>query len=162
MLVRIGYRMLGNLEDARDAVQETFLRMWKSGKGLDAQTSPRPLLIRILTNLCIDQLRRRKQFRLFSLDREENRPVERELPSSDDPHRNLESRELGKRIEDAVAQLAPKQKTVFVLRDMEGYSVKEVAEMVGRSKNTVLVNLHLARKNLRQRLSDILEAQESK
>jgi RNA polymerase sigma-70 factor (ECF subfamily) len=145
-LVAIAYRMLGNFEDARDFVQEAFLRLWKTGIRRKSGQEVFPLLARMLVNLCIDRLRRRRLRQFFSIGEK----LTDLLPSPDrDPEQEMNDGELVKLLETAVERLKPKQKAIFVLRDIEGYSVRETASITGCSENSVLTNLHLAHKNLR-------------
>jgi len=151
-LISIACRMLGSLEEAKDAVQETFIRFWK--RKPDVEGEPFSLLCKILTNLCIDQLRKRKIQKLFSLE-----VIKTSLrdSSKDDPQTTLENRQLVDCVEETAERLKPIQKTVFILRDIEEYSIREISEMTGYAENNIRVNLHLARKNMRKWLQPILK-----
>ncbi len=153
-LIAIGYRMLGNLEEARDLAQETFIRLWQTHLWPEEASGTFALLSRILINLCIDRLRWRKRHQLFFW-RTEN--AESDPSSFDDLEQGVSNGELTTLMESATARLKPKQKAAFVLRDVEGYSVRETAVLLGCSENNVLVNLHLARKNLRKWLTPYLK-----
>lgn len=154
-IVAIGYHMLGNLEDARDQAQEAFVRLWqKKDESLD-ERAVAALLTKITVNLCIDRLREIKRRRLFFNDDEK---LSSSFASLDDPRRDAEVGELKAALANAMTKLKPRQKAIFVLRDVEGRSVRETAKIVGCSENNVLVNLHKARKNLRKWLSPYLKS----
>jgi RNA polymerase sigma-70 factor (ECF subfamily) len=152
-MVALAFRMLGNLEEARDQAQESFVRLWQHHNWPEEENARFALLTRILINLCIDRLRKRKRHPLLFWNTEELEPS---LLSPDEPERELEAGELQTFLESCVARLKPRQKAVFILRDVESYSVLETAKIIGCSENNVLVNLHKARKNLRKWLAPFL------
>jgi RNA polymerase sigma-70 factor (ECF subfamily) len=152
-IVNIAANMLGDLEEGRDMAQETFIRYWRQWPGSVEPRAAFGYLARTVTNLCIDQLRKRKRARFFSFGREGS-GVEPAAP--DDPSRQVEWSDLADLIRACSNRLKPKQKAVFVLRDIEGYSVRETAALLDCSENTVLVNLHYARKKLREWLRPFL------
>jgi RNA polymerase sigma-70 factor (ECF subfamily) len=104
-------------------------------------------LRKVLVNLCIDHLRRRgKREPVIEFD-------ENHFSSdSTTPLQQLESQELQNQLLRCIEALRPKQKATMVLRDVEGYSVEETAEMLACTKNNVLCNLHLARENVRRKM----------
>ena len=146
-LLTIAYRMLGNFEDAKDSAQEAFVRIWKTGKWQNSGQEIFTLLARVLVNLCIDRLRKQSLRHFFSLG--ENTAGQR-LASMSDPANEIENNELNALLESSINRLKPRQKAVFILRDIEGHRVKETANIIGCSENSVLTNLHLARKNMRK------------
>lgn len=152
-LISIACRMLGNLEEARDVAQEAFVRFWRSGTVSLDEGSPFGFLVKAVTNLCVDELRRRKRFKIFDLRSAPTALVSR---SRDNPERRTGDRETLKLVMKAAERLKPKQKAVFVLRDFEGFSVKETAEIVGCSENNVLASLYYARRNMRKWLGPVL------
>lgn len=154
-IVGLAYHMLGNLEDARDQAQEAFVRLWqRQDLSLD-ESAATVLLTKITVNLCIDRLREIKRRRLFFIDDEKSSHA---LAARDDPRSDLESGELKAALAAATMKLKPRQKAIFVLRDVEGNSVRETAAIIGCSENNVLVNLCKARKNLRKWLMPYLKS----
>lgn len=150
-LVAIAYRMLGNFEDARDFVQEALLRLWQTGRWQEGGQEIFSFVARIVVNLCIDRLRKQKLRQFFSI---------REIlvgQSKDNPEQEMYEGELRDMLEMQIEKLKPRQKAIFILRDVEGFSVKETARLVGCSENSVLTNLHLARRNLRKWLKPYLQ-----
>ncbi|NIM18855.1 MAG: sigma-70 family RNA polymerase sigma factor [Candidatus Latescibacteria bacterium] len=146
-ILSIAHRMLGDLEEAKDMAQETFVRFWEKKISFVEERKVFAYLARTVTNLCIDQLRRRKRFRWLSLSSGE---LQRESISPIDPERAVSDRELARFVLKMAERLKPRQKAVFVLRDIKGLSVKETSEILGCSEANVLVTLHQARKNLRK------------
>lgn len=153
-LTTIAYRMLGNFEDARDCVQDAYLRLWKSQAELQDAARTLPWLLRIVINRCIDQLRKRKISQFFGLKEHESLGF---ADRFDHSHDSATRDELQTILSTQVARLKPRQKATFLLRDVEGYSVSETASLLGCSENSVLTNLHLARKNLRTWLKPYLQ-----
>ena len=149
----ITYSMTRNHADADDLSQDTFIRAYENLRKFKLGTNFRSWLCRIATNLCIDHLRHRNRFPEDGLDNHA------ELPSGrgSNPHNNLESSELMDNIMVAVASLPANQKTVVVLREMQGMGLKEIAKMLNCSENTIRWRLHYARKKLREKLRVYLE-----
>ena len=155
----IAYRMAGNEADAKDLVQEAFVRVWRALRRIDPEASLEGWLYRIVTNLYIDLLRRRPKARVQSLDeplptREGEVARERPDPSVDVERAVLE-RTLDRRIQDALLSLSEDLRMVVVLSDIEGYPYEEIASMMGVPIGTVKSRLHRARRALRERLGQI-------
>ncbi len=154
-LVSLAYRFVGNVEDAKDLAQWAFVRLWLHRESLKTERKVFYYLRRILVNLCIDHLRRRE-------------PVKEDFAASEDqllepapdPLQMLERQEWQAMLARSIAQLKPKQKATIILRDLEGYSVAETAELLSCSENNVLCNLHLARKSVKQKMQQWLSPHE--
>ena len=139
----LAFRFLCNEQDARDIVQEAFVRVWEHLGDYDRSRKFTTWLYAIVSNLSMDHLRSRKRrFNLFVSGLEED-PV--------DPH-GLESAhsnaELAAIVQKLTDELPPTQRLVFVLRDLQDLSVSEVVETSGLSEASVKTNLHLARKRI--------------
>ncbi|MBN2201058.1 sigma-70 family RNA polymerase sigma factor [bacterium] len=143
----LALRILGRRADAEDAVQEAFIRVWRHLHRFDTGRPFQSWLNRITANVCLDRLK--------SADRKrtgEMRPgAEERLVSDDDPARRLEDRDLVRWMERFIPDLPPKQRMVFVLRDVQDMSVEETAEALGMSRRSVISNLCLGRKTLAAR-----------
>jgi RNA polymerase sigma-70 factor, ECF subfamily len=150
-LVQLAARILGDEEEARDVVQVTFFRLWEHRGRFDDRWSPNTWIYRIATNLAIDQLRsRRSRERSHEPVRHHLRRVE-----DDRSHRDLsdlQGREVAAIFRELAAGLSAKQRTVFLLREVEGLSSQEVAGIVGCRESTVRNHLFNARKTLRKEL----------
>jgi RNA polymerase sigma-70 factor (ECF subfamily) len=143
------YRLMGNAEEARDLTQETFLRAYTGLAKIDGELKVGPWLYRIATNLCLDQLRRRKLIRWESWDGF----VSLFHPSQvarDNPERDTlthESRELVHRV---LQELPPKYRLCLVLREYQGLSCEEIGEVIGSSRSAVKSLLFRAREEFRR------------
>jgi RNA polymerase sigma-70 factor (ECF subfamily) len=159
-LFNFGLRMCGQMQDAEDIMQDTFLNAFKGLENFREETKLRNWLFRIAAHACLRKRRKKK----FQPDRElpldsflprEGADVKFEIPDlSSDPAKELLRSELKQVIDDAVRSLPPKYKLVFNLRDMEGFSTEETAEMLGISLQSVKTRLHRARLYLRESISN--------
>jgi RNA polymerase sigma-70 factor (ECF subfamily) len=167
------YRMLGSLHDAEDALQDALLRAWRGLSGFDGRSGLRRWLYRITTNACLDAISRRPK-RVLPIDYEPTRAlvIDEPLASStwvepypDDaigleggyaaPAACYEQREAVELAFVAALQhLAPRQRAVLILREVLGFSAKEVAESLGTTTASVNSALQRARKALDDRLPE--------
>ena len=139
----LAVRLLCHEEDAKDAVQEAFIRVWKHLDRYDSTIKFSTWLYKIVTHLCYDRLRTRK--RMKTVSRFPDQP-------SDHPEKLYESRDLIARIRRLVHTLSAKQRLVFVLRDLQDQSVEDTARILNMSRSSVKSNLSLARKKIRERV----------
>jgi RNA polymerase sigma-70 factor (ECF subfamily) len=137
-------RLLGNLEDAQDAGQETFLRLYKSLNRLPDIQEIRSWLYRVTVNVCNDMHRARR--------RRAWEPMTGPEPASNqaDPELAWIHQERGKLVEMALKTLPEKERAAVVLRDMQGLSTREVAEILGSSEVTVRSQISVARGKLKK------------
>ena len=139
-------------DDALDICQDAFLRAYRGLDAFDGQSQFFTWLYRIVHNLAIDLLRRRR-FQTVSLDDADKAvPIADSSPDSD-PERNLSRQNLCDRLNEGLAALSPVQRAVLTLREVQGLSYKEIAEAVGCSIGTVMSRLFHARKSLLKALS---------
>jgi RNA polymerase sigma-70 factor, ECF subfamily len=145
-LLQAAYRILGDLEEARDVVQVAFLRMWEHRTRYDARWSPNTWIYRIVTNLSIDHLRsRRSRERHHEPYRKQLRQVEGERGFAD-----LQQREVEAIFSELAGELSEKQRLAFLLREVEGLSSHEVAAVLECRESTVRNHLFNARKVLQR------------
>jgi RNA polymerase sigma-70 factor, ECF subfamily len=153
-------RMCRSREDAKDALQDTFLSAFRAFESFRGESSMSTWLYRIATNACL-KIRRRGKYepeRELSLDefmpsRESREPVQI-ADGSASPERVLLDKELQQAVESAIAELPGPYRIVLVLRDIEGLPAEEVAQVLGLSVPAVKSRLHRARLFLRQRLEE--------
>lgn len=150
-LIQLVQRILGDLEEARDVVQVTFFKVWENRTKFDERWSPNTWIYRIASNLAIDHLRSRK-----SRERS-HEPVKQHLRQVADANSSrdlsgLQHSEVAAIFRELSAGLSEKQRMVFLLREMEGLSSPEVAEILGCRESTVRNHLFNARKYLRREL----------
>jgi RNA polymerase sigma-70 factor (ECF subfamily) len=143
-LYHLARRMSRDAEEARDLVQEAFLRAARRpGSIPDAPPGEEAWLVRVLVNLCRDRGRRLAVRLRF--------PAEPQATAGEDPESVVVARRT---VAWALAQLAPRRRAVVVLHDLEEQPVEAVARTLGMSRVTVRWHLSVARKELRQALSE--------
>jgi RNA polymerase sigma-70 factor (ECF subfamily) len=147
----LAYQMLGNEDDAKEIAQLAFIKLWRVLKKFKETKSFDFWLRRLVTNLCLDELRKRKRERALI-----SSAVERTKELSTQQHLIndglLIEKELHSIFNRISAKLSPRQKTAFVLMDMQGLSTTEVSKIMGCSKSTVRNHLMLARRFMRQQI----------
>jgi len=141
---RVAFRMLGNEADARDAVQDCFLRVWKRLSTYNPKRCWRTWLYAVISNCCCDMLRQRKRRQKFQ---SEDVDVNRQVDDRDTASR-FEQQELVRAIRLCAERLHPRQQMVFVLRDLEELELEEIAMILKCSVGSVRSNLYYARKNI--------------
>ena len=151
MILRTAWRITGRPEDAEDVLQLIFLRLLRtqSQKNFDSITGG--YLRRAAVNGALDIVRSR-QARPEKMSSEDSQAVQ-EMKSADNPEDTLRNLDLADALCRAVAQLSSRAAEVFVLRDIEGLSNKEIAALLGTTPNTVTVTCHRARTRLMELLS---------
>ena len=150
-------RYLGNEEDARDVVQDTFIRIWKHLPRFDFRCKFTTWMYRIVINLCHDRGKARsRQKRFLGPDPPGDLP---DLLSAAIAPIDLENESIRKELVTIIATLAreltPRQRSVFVLRDLQDLGVAEVSQILGISRGSVKSNLSHARQYIRKRLVQI-------
>ena len=154
LLYRLSWRMLRNDEEARDAVQETFLRIHRALSTYDQRRKFSTWIMRITANLCIDRIRRRRMKTLsidVGEDEEDRVPVVLVdgRPTPDARYGHLALRETLDRL---VARLPPIYRAVVELRYKQELAYEEIAEVLGIPLGTVKARLHRAHRQLKERL----------
>ena len=149
------YRFVGDRETAEDIVQETFLRAFRKRKEYRAIANFSTWLFTIAGNLAKSELRRRKRWRLFSIDRDEETDTGMDLPDvSALPDRVAESSLADVQIQQAIASLPDNYRQVILLRDVQGMSYQEISEIVDCPVGTVKSRVNRARLRLQQKLKN--------
>jgi RNA polymerase sigma-70 factor (ECF subfamily) len=151
-LMQLAYRMLGDREEARDVVQVTFLRAWSHRTRYDRRWSPNTWLYRIATNLAIDQLRSRQSRQRASEPMRLHLRRVADAGSRGDLGR-LGGKEVRGILEELAGELSERQRSVFLLREVEGLASPEVARILGCKSSTVRNHLFAARRILRRELA---------
>lgn len=132
LMYHVSFTMLRNDADCADAVQEALTRAWQKRATLKSADRFKPWLMRILVNQCNDMLRRRKKISFFSLE-EADAAVESPEPLP---------------LREAMDALKPEHRLVIVLHHLEGFSVREIADMTGLPEGTVKSRLKAGRSKL--------------
>jgi RNA polymerase sigma-70 factor (ECF subfamily) len=145
----IAYKMVGDYEDAKDISQIVFVKTYQNLVNFDTTKKLSTWLYRITINASIDFIRKHKKHKHELLDN-----IFGELKEKKQDVERIYQRSLIKwAIDDSMTSLNPRQKAVFVLRDLEGLDIKEVAQITGMPQATVRWYLHRARSKLRSELS---------
>jgi len=150
-VVAIAWRMLGNREDARDAAQEVFLRVYRYFKKFRAGEDFSAWLYRITINVCRDAHRRRgPQEKVASFEAESQLGNLRELTGPDDVEAAAILSQHHAIIARALDTLSTKEREAIVLRDLEGLPTEEVAQILGSSATTVRSQISSARAKIKR------------
>ncbi len=161
-VLRLAMNMLRSPEDAHDVYQETFLRVYRNLHLFRSDSNFHTWLYRIVTNVCLDHLRKRKIRReeptvMETADGERNRldGVHEERPQSD-PQRALLNRQLGARIQSVLEELTPRERMVFELRHYQGLRLRMIGEVLGTTEEAAKTCLFRATQKMRAALGDFV------
>jgi RNA polymerase sigma-70 factor (ECF subfamily) len=159
-LYRFGLRMCGNEDDAGDVAQESLISMARSLRDFRGDSSVSSWLYTIARRFCIKKRRRGKfaPVREESLDAPGIDAARQIADPGPSPEQTATSRELQHALTHAIDRLEPAQREVLVLRDVEGLSAPEVAEILGLSVDAVKSRLHRARVAVRHGLAPVLRS----
>ena len=153
LLYRLAFRMLGTEEDARDAVQELYVKLCREGDRALRSSNPQGYCVRMMQNVCADFLRRggRNVLRMAA-DVTEVRggPA---VEAADAP---VEGREEAAMVRKALAALPRKLREVVVLRDLEQMEMSEIEAMTGMSQVNIRVTLSRGRKMLKEKIAKFI------
>ncbi len=156
-IYRLALKMLDNPQDAEDILQETFIKAFRYLKGFDGRSSVSTWLYRIATNEALMYLRRRQPEQISIDEPQESLEGEQEPLQIVDwccmPEQELMSAETRKHLDEAIDTLPHSLRIVFLLRDIEGLSTQEVAEVLSLSETAVKTRLSRARLRMREELS---------
>ncbi len=162
-LYNFGMRMCDNPSDAEDMVQDTFLNVFKYLKGFRYETKFKNWLYRVATSACLKKKRRSKFAPERELSLDEFMPADESVVTMDLPHwasqplEQVLDEELGEVIRQALLDLPEKYRLVVVLRDVEGFSTLETADILDLTPTNIKVRLHRARLFLRDALKSYYE-----
>jgi RNA polymerase sigma factor (sigma-70 family) len=141
---RLCLRFLSDTDEAADAVQELYMKLWTMQEKLDHINNLEAFSMTLARNHCLDQL---KAARRTTTTLTENVPSD-----AVDPTRQMEMRETSKIVGFLINQLPELQRTVIHLRDVEQYEFEEIEAITGLKTNAIRVNLSRARKKIREKL----------
>jgi RNA polymerase sigma-70 factor, ECF subfamily len=161
-VLRLAMNLLRSPEDARDVYQEAFLRVYRNLHSFRFDCSFHTWLYRIVTNICLDQLRKRKvRKEESSVVETAEGPIDRmegfeEEAAESDPERSLWNRQLKQKIEDALQDLTPRERMVFELRHYQGLRLRNIGEMLGTTEEAAKNCLFRATQKMRSVLGDFV------
>lgn len=137
---RIAFYILENEADAKDAVQDLYLKLWDLREHLDLIRQPSAYGAMLMRNLCIDRIRRRQP----------SEPLDDEVTGKAPPDEELILRESVANLYEAIQKLPPGQQNLLTLRVLRGLSYDEIQQKTGLSGLNIRVQVSLARKKLKQ------------
>lgn len=141
------HRLLDNPQDVEDVVQEVFLKLWYIREELDRYNSVEALAVQITKNICVNRLR------AFQVHAEV--PLTESVTQShseDNPYKTLEQKDEVSHLLHVMEHLPGLQQTILRMKHVEGFEVKEIAELTGSTPECVRANLSRARKRVRELL----------
>lgn len=150
----VSFKILCSEEEAKDIVQESFIRIWKHLNRYDSKVKFTTWMYKIVVNLCYDRLRmlkRRNDNVEFITDGFEL------MSAEDNPEIEFTNKEMAELIMKISGGLPEKQRIIFVLRDLENLSISEVTEITGMSESSVKTNLVYARRNIKEKLIKLVK-----
>lgn len=142
----VAFRMLGEEENSRDVVQDTMITIWQKIREIKTAGAYRNWVYRIVMNRCYDMLRKQKNNPEIREDEKTWTLMANTITVGND--NRLDNEEISAIIGLLTSRLSPKQKSVFVLSDIEELSGDEISEITGMSKASVKANLYYARQNI--------------
>ena len=148
MVYSLSLKMLADVEEAKDVVQDTFIKVWQNIGSYDDRYGFNTWVYTIASRLCLDRLRK---VRAIGPSGEDERIFETVADDSD-PERQLESSEWVSVIKVMANELSGKQKLVFTLSQLEGLETDQIIEITGLDADQIKSNLYAAKKNIRERL----------
>jgi RNA polymerase sigma-70 factor (ECF subfamily) len=161
-VLRLALHMLGNEQDAQDVHQEAFIKAYRHLGNFRFECSFYTWLYRIVTNLCLDQLRRRKSRREDPSTIVDSSGDEIDMLAnvSDDramanPGRELDRKLMGDRIREALDKLTPRERMVFELKHYQGLKLRTIGEMLSTTEETAKNTLFRATRKLRTNLAEL-------
>jgi len=161
-VLRLAMNLLRSPEDAQDVYQEAFLRVYRNLNNFRFDCSFHTWLYRIVTNLCLDQMRKRKvRKEESSLVEGTDGPVDRmdavqESGVEGDPQRSMFSKQLRERIQKVLSELTPRERMVFELRHFQGLKLRNIGEILGTSEEAAKNCLFRATQKMRVALGDFV------
>ena len=154
----MAYRILGQVQDSEDVVQQTFLSVIEHIESYRGESSVATWVLRIATNFALKVLRKKRGLPMVPFDSTEESFADVPHPRyiaewREPPESRMERAELRELLDRAIAELDDKYRIVFVLRDIEGMSTEETADTLGLSISNVKIRLLRARMQLREKLT---------
>lgn len=150
----IALRMIGDYEDASELAQEVFIKIFKSIRNFKEESTFSTWVYKITTNVCLDELRKRKNKRIISLDEEiKHDSGESQIQIVDpglSPEALLEKKEIKKAVIEAIEELSPEHRIVIIYREMQGLNYEDIARIVKCPVGTVKSRINRARQELKE------------
>ena len=143
-ILKVGRDFFGSDDDAEDVAQETLAALWERCAMLDEGRNVEALAIRVAKSCCVDMVRKRK----LNVMRIDDVVMPREAAVQPSPHEDAEGKERERAIKEAVEGLSRRERQLFKMRQEEGLSAEEIAQLTGIEKRSVLSIVSMVRKKV--------------
>lgn len=154
----LAFRIICNEEDARDVVQESFIKIWRKIETYREGSNFISWMFKIVSNSAIDKLRQQKRSNSISIDQHSENLLNAKYL---DWENELDNKELGNLINSLAEGLPDKQRLIFLLRDIQGFSARETGDILDLSDSAIKSNLYHARIAIRNKLIKTQEKERS-
>ena len=154
-MFRLSLNLLNNCDDAEDAVQEVFVKIWNTKEKMANLKNIKAFMMTVTRNHCLDKLKSKRN-RFLTL----NEDITKQSTSS--PYESLEQADLVKKVKEVMQLLPEQQRTIVHLRDVEGYNFEEIMEITGWDMNYLRVNLSRGRKRIKETILKIQHYEQSR
>jgi len=165
-VLRLALNVLGSAEDAQDVYQEAFLKIFRNLPRFRFECAFYTWVYRIVTNICLDHLRRRRSHpedqppspRADSLEEQRADFFDRQQAhdgAQSNPEHNLLGLEIGRKIEAALCSLSSRERMIFEMKHYQGMKLRDIGEALGTSEDTVKNSLFRATRKLRTQLAEL-------
>ena len=142
---RFAYRILQDSDDASEITQKTFIKVYHKLDTLDEPQKFPAWIYRVANNLCLDEMKRAGRRKAVPLDyRQEH------SGSNGSPEKQLQQKELGEVLRQAMMMIPDEQRTVIIFKEYEGLTFREIAEILDESENTIKSRMYYGLKALRK------------
>ncbi len=142
-LFRLSLNLMNNRDDAEDAVQEAYIKIWKMQDKINSVKNIEAFMMTITRNICLDKLKSKRNKFLTLVD-------DITKVTSSNPYEITEQADLVNKVKQSMQQLPEQQRTLIHLRDIEGYEFHEILEITGWDMNYMRVNLSRGRKKIKE------------
>ena len=151
-LYKVAYLMLGNEDDAKDAVQDAYMKMWNRRDSLADITNLQAYCVTLVRNLCLDR------YRTAGIDIVDKPPEELPIAGNEDASQRIERQQTAQLLNQCLARLPAQQQQVVRMRDMAGCSMQEIEKATGLTAINARALLSRARKTLRTEFQNVLSS----
>ena len=149
-ILNMAYQLTGDIEEAKDTCQEAICKLFKYLKKFRRGTNFKSWLFKIVVNASYDTLKRRKRHKRI-IENKKNITFDK----SSDPEKCFLDKEIKEKIKDCLHLLSPKEKTIFLLRDVEGFSIVETSKILECSSMNIRTHLSRARRKIKAEFEKI-------
>jgi RNA polymerase sigma-70 factor (ECF subfamily) len=147
-MYKIAFRLLENADDAQDAVQDTFVKLWNKRNELSEVTNNEAFAVTVLRNVCLDFLKKEK---VVFTNYDENIAYEQSFSHKMEMHENVQ------KVREIIRQLPENQRKVMILRHWDGLTDEKITQATGLSATNIRVLLSRARKTVKEKFISIYE-----